>query len=229
MQDLILKLKQLDIHNVDNVVDKFESFYNMLIEANTITNLTTITDKQEVFVKHFIDSIIGYPYIKDNILDIGAGAGFPAIPLAIINDTKKFTLVDSVNKKVDFIKTVISNLNLNNVTAFHSRIEDMDKTTKYNTIVSRGVGELNIITEYCLPFLEIGGVMVAYKSTKAQEEITNCKNALQILGGEIQDIHNYTFKCGQENLTRNIIIIKKVKECSDKYPRGANKPRKKPL
>lgn len=213
------------------MMQQFNQYYETLIEVNAHTNLTAITEKSQVESKHFIDSLLGNKYINGEVLDVGAGAGFPTIPLAIVNKQSSFTLVDSVNKKVEFINIIKNELNIQNITAIHSRAEDLDKSHKYDCVVARGVGALNIIIEYCLPFLKVGGQMIAYKSIKSDEEIKNAQNALSILGGKVEKIEDFKLQTQSgEVLERKLIIIKKISNLNDsKYPRSANKPRKQPL
>lgn len=208
---------------------KMMDYFNELLEANKYINLTSIIDKEEAVQKHFIDSLKAIDFLEGNILDIGTGAGFPSIPLAIIKESLNFTLIDSVQKKLQFIKTVCEKLDIKNVTTLHSRIEDLPKTIKYDTVLTRGVGALNIVCEYALPFMKLGGQLIAYKGKNYEEEIEIAKNALEILGGKIEKIEKYDLFIKGEKFERALIIIKKIKECEEKYPRGKNKPRLQPL
>ena len=229
------KLKEIFLKNgfvlSDEKVEKFKTFYELLLEWNQRFNLTTITSEEDVIIKHFLDSIIASDLLKDNsiIVDIGAGAGFPSIPLKIMNPSLKITLVDSVNKKVTFLNEIIEKLKLLNIEALHFRIEDLAKKQNYREnfdyVVARAVASLNTLCEYSLPFLKIGGTCVFYKAENIDEEIKNSKNAIKVLGGELKEIKRYEF----ENLLRSVILIKKVHLTPSKYPRDKNKPRTNPL
>lgn len=216
-----------------NILEKYENefevFYSLLSEYNERFNLTAITDREEVYVKHFEDSLSACGYLGRTVLDVGSGAGFPGIPLAIANPDKEFTLIDSLKKRVEFLQTVINGCGLKNVKVLHSRAEDMDKKSKFETVTSRAVAPLNILCEYCLPFVKTCGIMIAYKGKKADEEITAAENAIKILGGEIEKKAEYKLKEKDGESDRSLIIIKKVTETESKYPRGGNKPRIKPL
>ncbi len=212
-----------------NAVEKFERYYALLVEWNERFNLTAITEKNDVFVKHFLDSISAAPLIPQNarVLDIGAGAGFPSLPLKIARDDLSVTCVDSVNKKVTFLGTVIDELGLKNARAIHSRAEDLPKTG-YDVVVSRAVASLNVLCEYCLPFVKIGGALIAYKSEKTDEELAAATNAIKILGGKVKEIRDVSDFVGGET-TRKLIVIEKIAPTPPKYPRGKNLPRLKPL
>lgn len=205
----------------------FDRYEKMLVDCNKKFNLTSITDHEGITQKHFIDSLAAVDYIPPNasVLDIGSGAGFPAIPLKIVRDDITVTAIDSVNKKVGFINDVIVALDLKNITAVHVRAEDMNKAVKYDVVVSRAVAALNTLVEYALPFVKLGGLFIAYKSEKTAEEVSAAKNSLEILGGKLEmvsDICNSDYK-------RTLVIIRKERETPLKYPRGKNLPRVKPL
>lgn len=205
----------------------FDKYEKMLVERNEKFNLTSIKDHEGIRQKHFMDSLVAADYIPPDasVLDIGSGAGFPAIPLKIVRDDITVTAIDSVNKKVGFINDVIVALDLKNITAMHVRAEDMNKAFKYDVVVSRAVAALNTLAEYALPFVKIGGLFIAYKSEKTAEEVAAAKNALDVLGGKLEriaDISNPDYK-------RTLVIIRKIKETPLKYPRGKNLPRVKPL
>lgn len=212
-----------------NAVENFERYYALLLEWNERFNLTAITDRRDVFVKHFLDSISAAPLIPQNasVLDIGAGAGFPSLPLKIARDDLTVTCVDSVNKKVTFLDAVIDELGLKNARAIHSRAEDLPKTG-YDVVVSRAVASLNVLCEYCLPFVKIGGALIAYKSEKADEELAAATNAIKLLGGKMKELRDVSDFVGGET-TRKLIVIEKIAPTPPKYPRGKNLPRLKPL
>lgn len=207
----------------------FNNYYKDLVEKNKVMNLTAITEENEVYLKHFLDSILPLKNIKDNskILDIGTGAGFPGIPLKIMNSTLNITLLDSLNKRINFLNEEISKLDLQNIKAIHSRAEDYANVSRetFDYVVSRAVARLNTLLEYCLPFVKIGGMFIAYKGSSSNEEIEECANALKILGGKIEKVEEFDL----EGNFRSLIYIKKVKETPKKYPRGQNKPKNQPL
>ncbi|MDU2582681.1 MAG: 16S rRNA (guanine(527)-N(7))-methyltransferase RsmG [Anaerococcus hydrogenalis] len=209
-------------------MDKFEKYEQMLIETNKKFNLTSIDDPDQIRIKHFEDSLTIKSYINDGmkVLDIGSGAGFPGIPLRI---EKNFdlTLIDSVNKKVNFMNQVIDQLDLKNTRAVHVRAEDYakDHREEFDMVVSRAVANLSTLSEYALPFLKVGGIFIAMKGPKAEEEYEDAKNALKILGGELINIDSMDL----HGNTRKNILIKKVRSTKKKYPRDKNLPKKKPL
>ncbi|MSS77582.1 16S rRNA (guanine(527)-N(7))-methyltransferase RsmG [Anaerococcus sp. AGMB00486] len=209
-------------------MDKFKKYEEMLIETNKKFNLTTIVDSSQIKVKHFDDSLTIEKYINKGmkVLDIGSGAGFPGIPLRI---KKEFdlTLIDSVNKKVGFMNEVIEELGLKNTRAIHTRAEDYAKNNreKFDMVVSRAVAKLSTLLEYALPFLKVGGIFIAMKGPKAEEELNEAENALKILGGELINIDTIDLNGN----TRKNILIKKVRSTKIKYPRAKNLPKKNPL
>jgi 16S rRNA (guanine527-N7)-methyltransferase len=210
---------------------EFGRFYELLTEANAKFNLTAITEKYEVYVKHFDDSLYSLRFINGSVLDVGDGAGFPCVPLAIaLQDLPEvnFTAADSFNKRVDFLNTVIGELALKNIRAAHIRAEDLNKNEKYDTVVARAVAPLNILCEYCLPFVKKGGIFIAYKGKNYGIEVENAQNAIRIFGGKIKETELYKLNTGGES-DRALVVIEKVKECDVKYPRGGNKPRLEPL
>lgn len=221
--------KKVGIIITDKQEELFNKYYNLLVETNKVMNLTTITDYNEVVVKHFIDSVVAEKHIDKNssVIDIGSGAGFPLIPLKIIRDDLKITLLDSLNKRVEFLKKVINELDLKNADAIHSRAEDAKELfDSFDYTVVRAVGSLPTIIEYAIPFNKVGGKLIAYKAN-AKEEIENSKNALKELKSEIETIEE--FKLAGEDINRTLIIIKKKEKTPSKYPRGQNKPKIKPL
>lgn len=218
----------------DLQINNFEKFYNLLIETNKTHNLTAITDKEEVITKHFLDSILPINIIPDEskIIDIGCGAGFPSIPLKIMNSSLNIFAIDSVGKKVDFVENTVKNLEISeNFTAIHTRIEDLAKNKDYREtfdfVVSRAVAPLSVILEYSAPFLKNNGYILSYKGTNYDEELKNSENALKILNCKVEEI--LKFNIPELNTTRYILKIKKIGNISTKYPRGQNKPRISPL
>ena len=206
----------------------YETYMDYLLEVNTHTNLTTITDPEEIKIKHFKDSLTVLDYISegDRVLDIGAGAGFPGIPLRIEKDFD-LTLVDSVNKKVNFMNESIEKLGLTKARAIHTRAEDFAKDNRegFDVVVSRAVANMSTPSELCLPLVKVGGLFIALKGPKANEEVKNAKNALKILGGEVIEMDALDLE-GNERVN---VIVKKVRSCKKTYPRGQNLPKRKPL
>ena len=209
-------------------MDKFVKYQEMLIETNKKFNLTSIDDPKEIKIKHFEDSLTIKNYINKGmkVLDIGSGAGFPGIPLRIEKDFD-LTLIDSVNKKVNFMNEVIEELGLDNTRAIHVRAEDFakDHREEFDLVISRAVANLSTLLEYGLPFLKVGGIFIAMKGPKAEEEIEEAQNALKILGGELINIDTIDL----HGNTRKNILIKKVRSTKKKYPRGKNLAKKNPL
>lgn len=208
--------------------DQYKIFIDYLLEVNSHTNLTTITDIDEIKIKHIEDSLSVLDLIKENdkVLDIGSGAGFPGIPLAIEKEID-LTLIDSVNKKVNFMNQAIEKIDLKNARAIHARAEDFakDNREKYDVVVSRAVANMTTLSELCLPFVKVGGIFIALKGPKADEELEEAKNAIKILGGKVIDIERFDLS-GNE---RANIVVKKIHPTNNKYPRGKNLPKNKPL
>lgn len=207
---------------------KYKAYTDYLLEVNSHTNLTSITDPSEIELKHFKDSLTVLHYIKegDKVLDLGAGAGFPGIPLRIEKDFD-LTLIDSVNKKVNFMNEVIEILGLSNARAIHTRAEDFAKENReaFDVVVSRAVANMSTLSELCLPFVKVGGLFIALKGPKADEEVKAAANALEILGGEVIKMEELDLD-GNERVN---VIVKKVRSCKKTYPRGQNLSKRKPL
>lgn len=226
-------MNSIGIELTNSQLNAFETYYDMLIDRNKVMNLTAITEFDEVMDKHFLDSIYLFRSIKleadYKLIDIGTGAGFPGIPLKIVFPELKITLLDSLNKRVGFLNDVIDELNLNDIEAIHGRAEDIarDKAYRasYDIAVSRAVANLSTLSEYCLPFVKIGGKFVSYKSGDCADEVDNAKAAIHLLGGKINKIDEFSYS----NNSRSFIVIDKVMNTSNKYPRKAGLPSKKPL
>ncbi len=217
-------------HNIDSSLsDKFEKYFELLVEWNEKFNLTSITQKDEVEQKHFVDSLLGLDFINsgDKVCDIGSGAGFPSIPLAIVKPDCNFTLVDSLAKRVGFLNEVVDQLALSNCTCLHSRAEDFAANHKdFDICVARAVAPLPTLLEYTLPLLKVGGKLVAYKGSNVQEEIVSSSKALDTLKGKIIEkvdtcLPNGDYRC--------ILIVQKYAPTPKGFPRGKNKPRQNPL
>ena len=223
----------IGIELTDSQLNAFETYYDMLIDRNKVMNLTAITEFDEVMDKHFLDSVYLFRSIKleadYKLIDIGTGAGFPGIPLKIVFPELKITLLDSLNKRVGFLNDLIEELNLNNIEAIHGRAEDIARNkayrASYDIAVSRAVANLSTLSEYCLPFVKIGGKFVSYKSGDCADEVDNAKAAIHLLGGKINKIDEFSYS----NNSRSFIVIDKVMNTSSKYPRKAGLPSKKPL
>lgn len=221
----------MDIDNVS--AEKFAVYMELLREWNEKINLTAITDEEGILVKHFFDSCSISEFVDNNskIIDVGTGAGFPGLPLKIVNDTLNLTLVDSLNKRINFLNEVKDKLGLKNVETVHGRAEDIGIDNKYREkydfAVSRAVAELRILVEYLLPLVKVGGKVIAMKGPNIDEEVENAKKAVKLLGGEIERIES--FRLGNTDNERTVIIIKKIKNTELKYPRKPGIPRKNPL
>lgn len=216
----------------DLQVKQFMLYYHLLVEYNKMFNLTAITEPVDVFVKHFVDSVLPLRVIKEgvSVIDVGTGAGFPLIPLKIMRPDIDVTLVDSLSKRVNFLNVVVSELELTDVKCIHSRAEDLANNIKYrekfDVCVARAVAKLNTLVELTLPFVKINGILLAYKSD-ATLELVSAKHALAVLGGELEEIMNFELPLGMGN--RNIVIINKISNSPSRYPRGQNKPKNNPL
>lgn len=230
-KELKNKASQIDIILEEKQIENFYKYMNLLLEWNEKMNLTAITEPSEVVLKHFIDSLTISNLIEEekSIIDVGTGAGFPGIPLSIVNN-ENITLLDSLNKRITFLEEVINSLELKNIKAVHARVEEFAKNKKeremYDIATSRAVAPLNVLLEYLLPLVKVGGKCICMKGSNT-EEIDEAKNALKILGGEIEKIEKITLP--ESDITRNIIIVKKVKETPLKYPRKPGTPSKEPI
>ena len=217
----------------DAQLAQFEQYYDMLIEKNKVMNLTAITEREEVILKHFIDSLALAGYVKMwekpyKIIDVGTGAGFPGIPLKIAFPNLQVTLFDSLIK---FLQEVIDALNLNEISAVHGRAEEgaRDKAMreKYDFVVSRAVANMAVLSEYCIPFVKAGGYFIPYKTGTVEEEITQGKKAIQILGGKIEKVEKLMLP--DSDISRSFVFIRKEKQTPKAYPRKAGTASKQPL
>lgn len=224
--------KQIEIELTKKQIEKFYNYMNLLLEWNEKINLTAIIEPREVILKHFVDSLTIAKYIKDDekLIDVGTGAGFPGIPLSIVKENTDIVLLDSLNKRINFLEEVKENLKLENITTIHGRAEEFGKNKKeretYDISTSRAVAPLNILLEYLLPLVKVEGKAICMKGSNI-EETEYAKNALEILGGQIEKIEEITLP--NSDIKRNIIIVKKVKNTPSKYPRKPGTPSKEPI
>ncbi|HEO4284230.1 TPA: 16S rRNA (guanine(527)-N(7))-methyltransferase RsmG [Streptococcus agalactiae] len=219
----------------DKQKKQFETYFRLLVEWNEKINLTAITDKEEVYLKHFYDSIapILQGYIDNSppsILDIGAGAGFPSIPMKILYPEIDITIIDSLNKRINFLNILANELELSGVHFFHGRAEDFgqDKVfrAKFDIVTARAVARMQVLAELTIPFLKVNGRLIALKAAAAEEELISAEKALKTLFSQVTVNKNYKLPNGDD---RNITIVSKKKETPNKYPRKAGTPNKKPL
>jgi len=227
------KLNKISIEITENQAKQFYSYMNLLIEWNQKMNLTAITEPEEIILKHFVDSLTISKHIEDKsiIADIGTGAGFPGLPIKILKPETKVFLIDSLNKRINFLNEVINKNNLNGITAIHARAEEIghnkDFREKSDVVVSRAVAKLNVLAEYMLPLVKIGGKCICLKGPNIDEEIEEAKKAIEILGGEIEKVEKISLPDSDNK--RTIIIIKSVKQTPNKYPRKPGTPSISPL
>lgn len=216
-------------------LEQFYIYYENLIETNKVMNLTSITEQGDVIRKHFMDSLALVNYIDfssvQSVIDIGTGAGFPGIPLAIYLPEVQFTLLDSLNKRIIFIQNVIEKMGIKNVIAIHGRAEEYARQEeyreKYHFAVSRAVANLATLSEYCIPFVEVGGSFISYKAGDIEEEVKLAMGAIEKLGGSYAETKKFNLL--DLDIARSFVKIEKEKKTIEKYPRGAGKPLKKPL
>ena len=234
-QEFYQLLSQQGIELTDRQKDQFERYFELLVEWNEKINLTAITEKNEVYLKHFYDSIA--PVLQgliDNqelkLLDIGAGAGFPSLPMKIICPQMDVTIIDSLNKRINFLKLLAEELGLDKVHFYHGRAEDFaqdkDFRAQFDLVTARAVARMQVLSELTIPYLKVGGKLLALKAANAPEELNEAKNALNLLFSKVQDNLSYALPNGDP---RFITVVEKKKETPNKYPRKAGMPNKRPL
>lgn len=230
LSEFSIELSELQLH-------QFYQYFELLVEWNKVMNLTTITEMEDVVTKHFVDSLSLVKVLPDlkseqvQILDMGTGAGFPGIPLKIVFPELEITLLDSLNKRINFLNEVIEQLGLKKIKAVHGRAEDYGRNReyreKYDYCVSRAVANLSTLSEYCMPYVKISGAFIPYKSGKIEEELNQAKGAVKLLGGKIEEV--ITFMLPKTDVERSFIVVRKKEGTSKKYPRKAGLPGKEPL
>ncbi len=230
--DFLSEVSKFNITLTKEMEDKFNEYFTYLVSYNEHTNLTAITDHDEVFIKHFLDSMLlnqSFDLTNKTLCDVGAGAGFPSIPNAILNPNVKVDIVDSLNKRIIFLNELIKKIGITNVSPHHARAEEwaQSKRESYDVVSARAVAKLSVLSELCLPLVKVGGTFVAMKSKGYEDELAEAKKAIATLGGEVLEIKQFflPFDFGE----RDIIIIKKVKETPKKYPRPFAKIKEKPI
>ena len=228
-------LEELEIELSEKQFQQFIAYYELLVEKNKVMNLTGITEWEEVVQKHFLDSLSLVfavemePGLK--MLDLGTGAGFPGIPLKIAFPEVQMVLVDSLNKRIKFLQEVIDTIGLKGIKAYHGRAEEFAQKSehreKYDVVVSRAVANLSTLSEYCIPFVGLGGSFVAYKSGEIEEELENADNAIMMLGGTLASVEEFTLP--DSDVKRSLVVIEKEESTKKKFPRNGGKPLKAPL
>ncbi|ORI01265.1 16S rRNA (guanine(527)-N(7))-methyltransferase RsmG [Mammaliicoccus sciuri] len=234
-QTFIDTLKDSGITLSDKQISQFETYFEMLVEWNEKINLTAVTEKEEVYLKHFFDSVTPSFYIDFNeietICDVGAGAGFPSIPLKIVYPHLQITIVDSLNKRIKFLNELAASLDLDKVNFVHDRAETFGKSQQYresfDLVTARAVARLSVLSELCLPLVKKGGQFVALKGSQGNEELEDAQFAISVLGGEVKTVNEFTLPF--EESMRQIITIDKLRQTPKKYPRKPGTPNKEPL
>lgn len=228
-------IQKIGIELSQDKIDKLIKYYELLVEKNKVMNLTAITEYKDVVIKHFADSLSIIKAVNmsevTNIIDIGTGAGFPGMVLKIVFPDVKITLLDSLNKRVYFLNEVITELHLKDINAIHGRAEDYAHNDiyreKYDLCVSRAVANLSTLSEYCIPYVKVGGKFVSYKAGECEEEINNAKKAVNMLGGKIEETVDFILP--ETDISRTFVVIDKLRNTSVKYPRKSGLPSKEPL
>lgn len=227
--------KNRNIELTDKALERFELYKNLMLEWNEKMNLTAITDEYQIIMKHFIDCLEITKYMSGNekVIDVGTGAGFPGIVIAIYFENINITLLDSLNKRLIFLEEVVKNLNLKNVNIVHARAEEFahkdEYRNKYDLVVSRAVANLSNLLEYDVGYLKLNGKLLLLKGDNVNDEINTSKNTFNVLGCKIQNIYDYEYDVNGEIFNRKVLEIKKLKNTPEKYPRNYGKMKKNPL
>lgn len=227
--------RQSDIPITSQQICQFLDYERLILEWNQKTNITAITESRDIYIKHFIDSAVVNNYIGNeqsySLIDVGTGGGFPGIPMKIMNDTIQLTLLDSLNKRIAFLQAVVDTLFLKDVKLIHGRAEDFGSNVqfrqKFDVATSRAVASINVLSEYCLPFVKTDGIFIALKGENIEDELKNGEKAVKLLGGEVASVIKYVIP--GTDMGRSLVIIKKVSDTPDRYPRKAGTPSRKPL
>ena len=240
MKDINYYAQLMGIELNDSQIANYDTYRDMVIEKNKVMNLTAITDPEEFALLHFADSLSLIPAVEEaspltnkelSVIDVGTGAGFPAIPLKIAYPNINLTLLDSLNKRVNFLNSVVEELGLKKVTTIHARAEEggrrADLRDKFDFVLSRAVANLSVLTEYCLPYAKVGGLFISYKSGDIQDELKEAKHAISVLGGKLEDVK--TFQLADTDINRSFVLIRKIKATPKAYPRKAGTAKKSPL
>ncbi|TPR23434.1 16S rRNA (guanine(527)-N(7))-methyltransferase RsmG [Apilactobacillus timberlakei] len=237
-EEFKVQLASKGIELSDHQMQQFNTYYQMLIETNEHVNLTTITDESAVYLKHFYDSITPAFYDLSlqndhlSLCDVGAGAGFPSLPMKIIFPNLKVTIVDSLNKRITFLQNLVDALGLDGVELYHARAEEFGgkkskHREKYDVATARAVARMSVLSELCLPLVKVGGKMIALKAAQAETELENGNQAIKTLGGQVVSDEEFSLPVSDDK--RHIIILNKIKKTPKQYPRKAGTPNKKPI
>lgn len=227
------KMQDINIILSEMQVEQFFKYMNLLLEWNEKINLTAITDENEIILKHFVDSLTICKYLenKNSLIDVGTGAGFPGIPVKIVRPDLKIVLLDSLNKRVKFLNDVIEKLDLKNIVALHGRAEEVARKPEYreqfDIATSRAVANLSVLLEYLVPFVKVGERCICMKGAEIEEELNSAGKAMMVLGAKIDKVDDFLLP--GSDMRRNLVILKKMKETSGKYPRKAGVPAKDPI
>ncbi|MCI9653890.1 MAG: 16S rRNA (guanine(527)-N(7))-methyltransferase RsmG [Acholeplasmatales bacterium] len=230
--DFVKEIEALGMTITKENLEKFSIYYETLIQVNQVMNLTAITEKDEVYRKHFLDSLEikrVLPTTPYSLCDVGSGAGFPSVPLAILDSNIKVTIIDALNKRIQFLNTLTEKLDLAHVCAIHARAEDYvkEKREAFDVVTARAVARLSILAELCLPLTKVGGLFIAMKGSSGEEEMKEANRAIELLGGRVKEIVSFTLPDEEE--MRQLIVIEKIKATPLKYPRSYGKIKEKPL
>lgn len=232
-ENLIKECENINLEISLEDANKFYKYMELLLEWNKKINLTAITEENEVIIKHFIDSLTIYKYLNEakSIIDVGTGAGFPGIPIKILNKEIDITLMDSLNKRINFLNEVVKNLNLERISCIHSRAEELGRDKKfrekYDVAVSRAVANMSTLVEYLLPFVKVGGMCICMKGSSIDEELKESEKAIKMIGGKVEKVEKIILP--NSDYERNIVIIRKINNTNSKFPRKAGIPKKEPI